>query len=149
MLREEKKTQLSTYALLLSEVENIAEHIARLKAEEELPPPRLGSYTGSSTGRKDRMERAIIRRIEYEEMNLPRLQEAKAKMQRIEAAVYALRDPLERTVLRLRYLDCDTARLTKWHEVAAAIYGDNDEKELRAVHRLHNRALDNIDLMAV
>lgn len=144
MLREEKKTQLSAYVLLLSEVEHIVERISRLKAEEALPPPRIGGYTGVSTGNKDRMERAIIRRIEYEEQNLPRIQEAKAKMQRIEDAVYALRDPLERTVLRLRYLDCDCSRLTRWHEVAAAIYGDNNEKDIRAVYRLHNRALDNL-----
>lgn len=146
MFREEKKTRLSAYVLLLSEVEHIAEQLAHLKAEEALPPPKIGGYTGVSTGSKDRMEWAIIRRMEYEEQNIPRLQEAKAEMQRIEEAVDALRDPLERTVLRLRYLDCDAARLTKWHEVAAAIYGDNDEKDLRAVYRLHNRALDNIDL---
>ena len=33
MLREEKKTQLSAYVLLLSEVEHIVERISRLKAE--------------------------------------------------------------------------------------------------------------------
>lgn len=144
MLREEKKNLLSVYVLLLSEVEHIVEQLSRLKIEETLPPQRLGDMTVKSSGGKDRLERAILRRIEYEERNMPRLQDAREKMQRIEDAVYALRDPLERTVLRLRYLDCDCSRLTRWHEVAAAIYGDNDEKELRAVYRLHNRALDNL-----
>lgn len=145
MLREEKKNLLSAYVLLLSEVEHIAEQLSRLKIAETLPPQRLGDMTVKSSGGKDRLERAILRRIEYEERNMPRLQDAREKMQRIEDAVYALRDPLERTVLRLRYLDCNCSRLTRWHEVAAAIYGDNDEKDIRAVYRLHNRALDNID----
>jgi hypothetical protein len=144
MDNEQKKSRLSEYVLLRIEAENMEERLARLRSEEKIPPMRMGDGSGHTGGNGDRMERAIIRRVEYEERNGPKIKEAREKMNYIEDAISAVRNPLERTVLRLRYLEADDANLTKWKDVAVGIYGDDDEKDLRAVHRLHASALSHI-----
>lgn len=149
MDNEQKKSRLSEYVLLRIEAENMEERLARLRSEEKIPPMRMGDGSGHTGGNGDRMERAIVRRMEYEERNGPKIKAARAKMQAIEDAIAALRDPLERSVLRLRYLESDDARPTKWHKVAAGIFGDDDEKDIRAVHRLHTSALNNIEFEEV
>lgn len=140
----QKKARLSEYAMLRAEVESMEDRLSRLKSEETIPPMRMGDGSGHTGGNGDRMERAILRRVEYEERNLPRIKAARIEMQRIEDAVLSLCDPLERLVLRLRYLECETMRLTKWNEVALMIFHDDDEKDIRAVHRLHASALSHI-----
>ena len=140
----QKKARLSEYAMLRAEVESMEDRLSRLKSEETIPPMRMGDGSGHTGGNGDRMERAILRRVEYEERNLPRIKAARIEMQRIEDAVLSLCDPLERLVLRLRYLECDTMRLTKWNEVSLMIFHDDDEKDIRAVHRLHASALSHI-----
>lgn len=145
MDNEQKKSRLSEYVLLRIEAENMEDRLARLRSEETIPPMRMGDGSGHTGGNGDRMERAIIRRVEYEERNGPKIKAAREKMQAIEEAIAALRNPLERSVLRLRYIESDDARLTKWNEVAVGIYGDDDEKDIRAVHRLHTSALNNIE----
>ena len=80
----------------------------------------------------------------YEERALPQIQAAQDEMEAIEAEISALRDPLERTVLRLRYIDGEYCRYMKWKDVATNVYGDNEEKYLTAVHRIHERALQNL-----
>lgn len=144
MDNEQKKSRLSEYVLLRIEAENMEERLARLRSEEKIPPMRMGDGSGHTGGNGDRMERAIIRRVEYEERNGPKIKEAREKMNSIEDAISAVGNPLERTVLRLRYLEADDANLTKWKDVAVGIYGDDDEKDLRAVHRLHTSALSHI-----
>ena len=144
MDNEQKKSRLSEYVLLRIEAENMEERLARLRSEEKIPPMRMGDGSGHTGGNGYRMERAIIRRVEYEERNGPKIKEAREKMNYIEDAISAVRNPLERTVLRLRYLEADDSNLTKWKDVAVGIYGDDDEKDLRAVHRLHANALSHI-----
>ena len=147
MDNEQKKSRLSEYVLLRIEAENMEDRLARLRSEEKIPPMRMGDGSGHTGGNGDRMERAIIRRVEYEERNGPKIKEAREKMNYIEDAISAVSNPLERTVLRLRYLEADDANLTKWKDVAVGIYGDDDEKDLRAVHRLHASALNHIEFM--
>ena len=65
----------------------------------------------------------------------------KKRMSDIEAAVSEINDPLEREVLRERYIEGKNNRLVGWQRVALSIYGDNDEKHMMAVFRLHGRAL--------
>lgn len=67
----------------------------------------------------------------------------------INAAVHALSDPMEREVLRLRYLDGDgdSYRLMRWREVAIRIYGDDDAKDIISAQRLHDKALLEIDFV--
>ena len=53
-------------------------------------------------------------------------------------------DPLEREVLRLRYMDSFGARLVPWIDVALSIYQDDGPASVQACHRLHERALANL-----
>ena len=112
------KKQLMRYSRLKKENENRAETLARIRAVENY--------------------------LEYEEQMRPLMEKNRAEMLRIEQAVDALPDPLEREVLRLRYLDGDAWRLPKWRDVAMKIYGDDDAKDLVAVHRLHEQALSHL-----
>lgn len=141
------KQRLASYIALRAEVENQLERLARLRNEEKIPALRMGDGAKSSGGTGDRMERAIIRRMEYEERVLPQIEAAQEEMAAIEAAIDSMPDPMEREVLRLRYIDGEGYRLTPWKDVAVRVFGDADERHLLATYRLHGRALVNISLM--
>lgn len=101
-----------------------------------------GSMHTNSSG--DRMARAVENCMEYEEQIKPLIASNVAEMQRIEQAVDALDDPLEREVIRLRYMDSSNCRQNLWHDVAVQLYGDDDAKYLHAVMRLHGLAIQHL-----
>ena len=146
MDREQKKIILSTFVTLRHEVESMAERLRRLESEAILPPMRPGGGAQPSPGSGDRNERAYIRWLEYKDRVQPQIEGHRRKMRAIEGAVLSLPDPLERSVLEHRYFSSDTIRLMKWREIALEMYGDDDEKDLQAVYRLHNEALDHVAL---
>lgn len=138
------KQRLASYRALRLEVDNQLDRLAQLRNEEELPAMRESSGAKPSGGDGRRMERAIHRRMEYEKRVLPQIEAAQREMAAIEAAIDHVKDPLERECLRLRYIDGDGYRLRPWGEVAVMIYGDDDEKSLHSVFRLHGKALQHI-----
>lgn len=138
------KQRLSQYIYLKMEVEHQEERIARMKREETIPALRIGDGSKHSPGTGDRMERAILRRMEYEERIRPRIEAAVAEMRAIEDAVYSVPDPMEREVLRLRYMEGDYLRHPSWKEIAVKLFGDNDERDMVATYRLHARALHKV-----
>ena len=98
------KERLARYISLKKENENRLERLARMKSNAEMPAqrdPDGSKHTGSSG---ERMARAIEAYMEYEEQIGPLVETNRREMAEIEAAVAALPDPLEREVLRLRYL---------------------------------------------
>lgn len=138
------KARLASYASLRLEIDNQLDRLARMKNEAEIPAQKPGDGSQHNPGAGDRMERAIIRYMEYEERVRPQIEEARAKMLEIETAINAIPDPLEREVLRLRYLDGDGCRLTPWRIVSQRLFGDDDERHILATYRLHGRALVSI-----
>lgn len=138
------KQRLASYRALRLEVDNQLDRLARLRSEERLPAMRESSGAKPTGGDGRRMERAIHRRMEYEKRVLPQIEAAQREMAAIEAAIDHVEDPLERECLRLRYIDGDGYRLRPWGEVAVMIYGDDDEKSLHSVFRLHGKALQHI-----
>ena len=90
------------------------------------------------------MTGAVLRRMEYEERIRPLIEANLREMEKIEEAISQIQDPMEREVLRLRYIDGACWKPMPWGEVALQIYGDNDDKCLRATYRLHNLALDSL-----
>ena len=146
------KERLSRYISLKQENENRLERLARMKSAAEMPAqrdPDGAKHTGSSG---ERMARAIEAYMEYEEQIGPLVEANRREMAEIEAAVSALPDPLEREVLRLRYLQPsfdietgrDSCRLTLWSDIADAIYGNPYEKGIKMVLRVHRRALERL-----
>ena len=138
------KQRLASYASLRLENENRKERLIRLKNEAEIPAIRQGDESKHSPGGGDRMERAIIRYMEYEERVRPLIEENRREMDAIEAMIRALPDPMEREVLRLRYMDGEGCRMMPWRDIACRMYGKADEAQIRAVFRLHGRALEHI-----
>lgn len=146
MDRETKKSILESFVTLRHEVESMEERLRRLESEAILPPMRPGSGSQNTGGSGDKNERAYIRYLEYKDRTQPQIDSIRRQMRAIETAIQALPDALERSVLEHRYTETDNIRLLKWRTVAVKMYGDDDEKDMQAVYRLHNEALDHIDL---
>lgn len=138
------KQRLFSYIYLKKEVDHQLERLQRMRSQEILPAQKESDGSAHTAGNSDRMANAVIRRMAYEDRVLPQIQAAQAEMDAIEDEISALRDPLERTVLRLRYIDGEYCRHMKWNDVATSVYGDDEEKHLTAVHRIHGRALENL-----
>lgn len=149
MDKEEKTRILASYVALRLDVEIMEDKLARLRSEETLPPTREGDGSQHTRGTGDRLERATIRRMEYEEANGPRIAAARRTMQAIEAAIAELRDPLQRAALKLRYLDSENVELVKWADVSVRIFGDDEERHVKAAQRLHSGALEKINLEGI
>lgn len=137
------KQRLELYTSLKLEVENRLEKLERLKIEEQLPAYKESDGSQHTAGNGDRMERAIIRRMEYEERIMPRIEKSREKMSEIESEVDELDDPMERETLRLRYMDGTFGRPMPWRDVALQLFGGDDEKHLKATYRAHGKALIN------
>ena len=138
------KQRLASYVPLRMEIEHQMERLLRLKNDAKIPALRQRDGSQHTAGTGDRMEQAIIRYMEYEERILPQIEKARAEMQEIEDAINAVADPLEREILRLRYIDGEYCRLMPWRDVALNLFGDNDERHILAAYRLHGRALVSI-----
>ena len=134
------KEQFSRYIFLKKEVENRLECLARMRADAQLPNIEYGKI-GSNGGDGQRMARAVERCMEYAKQIEPVIAANRQEMHRIQTTINQLDDPLEREVLRMRYLDGQDCRLTPWKEIALALYGDDDECCVHACIRLQSKAL--------
>lgn len=135
------KKQLMRYSRLKKENENRAETLARMKSAAQFAPSGEPDGSQHTSGDGQRMARAVENYLAYEEQMRPLMEKNRTEMLRIEQAVAQLPDPLEREVLRLRYLDGDAWRLPKWRDVAMKIYGSDERKYLDAVLKIHQTAL--------
>lgn len=143
------KQRLHQYIYLYFETENqrarFAERLARMKSAECFPSAPEGEGGGSGQPNPNRMQDAIVRRLAYEEKMFAKIESMEAEMEEIEEAIDRLRNPLEREVLRLRYTKINAGnKHTPWAVVAKKIYGNDEEKDVLATHRLHGRALVSI-----
>ena len=140
------KQRLKGYVLLRRSVENQLERLARLKNAELIPAFKEsdGSQKPPST-ESSRMENAIVRRLTYEDEIMPDVEAKMAEMDAIRAIINSLADPQEQDVLNARYIDAQGYRPTPWRFVAMKMYGDDDENILKALQRIHDRALENIE----
>ena len=139
------KERLARYISLKKENENRLERLARMKSDAEMPAqrdPDSSKHTGSSG---ERMARAIEAYMEYEDMIRPLVDANRREMAEIEAAVAALPDPLEREVLRLRYMDGEHCRMLSWREVALRVYDDDDKRYVDSAMRVHRAALQALN----
>lgn len=139
------KKRLSKFLALKAQTENHLERIARMKSNEKFPTMRESGGSGHQSGASDRMANAVIKRLTYEEQISEQINANLAEMDIIRKAIDALEDPMEQEVLRLRYVDGDGFyKRMPWRDVAMRMYHDDDESKIRAVTRIHGRALENI-----
>ena len=141
---DEIKKRLSQYSAIRVELDNLEDRLERLKSEETLPPMRPGNGSKPTGGTGDRQERAIIRRMEYEERHGPEMEAKRNEMRYIEDSINAVPDPMERMVLRIRYTESETAKPTPWRDVAIAIYKDDNDSKLLATYRLLDKAVKSL-----
>ena len=142
--RPMNKQRLNDFLPLRMEVENRLEKLERLKNEARIPAVRHGDESKHNPGSGDRMERAVLRYMEYEQEISPKVEAAKLEMQEINEAINRIPDPLEREVLRLRYMDGENCRRLKWREISIKVFGDDEERHLMAIYRIHGKALEDI-----
>ena len=115
------KKRLSNYSAIRVELDILEERLARLKSEETLPPMRPGNGSKPTGGTGDRQERAIIRRMEYEQRHGPEIEAKRKELKDIDDSINAVAEPMERMVLRIRYTESETAKPMPWRDVAIAI----------------------------
>lgn len=140
-----KKDALENYLFLKMEVENQLERIARAKNNTLIPALKESDGSQHFSDGVDRLGNTVVKWLELEDRLMPSIMEKIAEMQQIECAIESLKNPLEREVLRLRYLDGTGCRHMGWKDVAVNLYGDNDEAQLQAVFRLHRKAIHNFE----
>lgn len=138
------KERLLNYPKLKSEVERLCERIARMKSSEKFRSMTEGDGSQHQPGRGDQLERAILRRMDYEEKMEPVISTNRREMEAVERAINSLADPMERDVLRVRYIEGEFYKPLPWRDVALSLYHNDEEKHLQAVYRLHQRALRSI-----
>ena len=141
---DEVKERLKRYPGLRMGLELLKARLEVLKSEETLPPMRQGDGSMRTAGTGDRQERAIIRRMEFEDRNGHTIKANTQEIKAIDRAVAALCDPLERDVIKIHYIEVDAYKPLPWREVAIAMYGSDTEADLLRVHRLHSRALQSL-----
>lgn len=145
MTEQEIRRRLGRYLALRVENENRLERLARLKNNAELPAMCTGDGSQHTGNSGDRMARAVEAYLEYEDQIKPQIEANQREMAAIHDLVEALQDPMEREVLRLRYMDGDSIRLNSWREIAYCLYGDDDERFVHACLRLQKRAVQSLE----
>lgn len=141
---DEIKERLKRYPALRMETDNLLARLEVLKSEETIPPLRPSDGSKRTAGTGDRQERAIIRRMEYEERTAPTIAANRQEIKAIDRVVAALSDPLEREVINIHYIEVDGYKPRPWRDVAIAMYGDDTEADVLRVHRLHKSALQSL-----
>ena len=141
-----KRETLERYPMIKMEVEHQLERIIRAKNKTELPARMNQDNIRKQPTGSDRLSNIVANWLDLEARLLPSIEEAIDEMTEIESAVDRL-GPFESEVLRLRYLDGEHGRFVPWKEVAARLYGDNDEKEMQATYRLHRKALKEFETL--
>lgn len=139
------KERLKRYVLLRMELENQFERLERMRANEILPAMKESDGSQRNLFVTDRLANMIVKRLDFQEDMEKKIAEIMEEMEYIETAIDSLTDPMEKEVLRLRYIDGANCRLMAWDDVAVKIYGDNDSKHLLATYRLHGHALQSIE----
>ena len=132
MTRDDAKTRLERYTGLRLEVRIRLERLATLQQMDRERPSPCGS-----------------RSEEYAREIAPIVQANRREMAEIEAAVAALPDPLEREVLRLRYLEFSkdprtgkkSVRHITWKEIGRIVYGDGGKSGQKSAQRHLERAI--------
>ena len=139
------KDRLSRYVYLKHEYYSLLDRLARLENDTQLPAVPEHDGSQRSSARISRMERTAVRKMEQEKQICERLDTIEAEMDAIDDAINRLDHPLHHEVLRLRYTDCETLRLTPWEEVSVKLGGGRTEKDKMAMWRLHTAALKELE----
>ena len=135
------KEYLEQYSALNMETRHLEDRIEEAFYETQIPGMRDSDGSQKTQGRGDRQEKAYIRYIDTKDRLQPKIDANKKRMGQIEEITFLLSDPMQRAVLRLRYIDADSWKPVPWRLVALEMYKNDDEKDILRVKRLHREAL--------
>lgn len=124
--------ELQQYLQLQQVNRNMEAYLQAMKDAELRPLPAGGPL-------RDPMTR-VDARLDWWDAHTREYEENRAAMRRVERALAAMDDPLERLLLRLRYTDDSRGRQLTWPEVTERVYGRKCPC-LSTVHRHHRQAL--------
>ena len=135
MTEEQVKSHLEKYLGLSVELKNRLTYLAHLQQLDHDSIRLQGS-----------------RSEEYATQIAPSVQANRREMKAIESAIEALKNPQEREVLRLRYLNSSTdpqtgrqsVRHIPWSEIAFSLYGECVPAVQKRAIRLHNKAITHL-----
>ena len=116
------KARLRKYVSLKMENENQLERLARMKANEQLPAMKESDGSQRNLYVSDRLANAIVKRMEYQDKIAGIIAANLAEMSYIETSIDMLDNPMEKEVLRLRYIDGEYCRLMNWEQVAKPLF---------------------------
>ena len=91
-----------TYCALKTETKSLLARVQRAKLAAEFPTRLKQNGAGYTGPKKDRMEKAVIQKLEIEERLQPMIENNCRRMAEIENEIWCLQDPMEREILRLR-----------------------------------------------
>lgn len=125
------KERLKNYRYLLREKQQLLQLLGELEGEmTALRSPQLSGMPRSSSG-DNRLDALIDRREELLHSYRAKIREMDTELKAIEAAIEALEDSRERTILRLYYLEGLT-----WERVCVRV-----GYSWQQTHRIHAKAL--------
>ena len=128
------KERLRHYTYLIKEIEAQKERLAQIKASLLHPKPSIGDGMPRSNYAADRMATAIANMIALEEAIMENIIKAQKEAMAIEKAIQTLEAPIDRELMRLKYLDGLT-----WEEVAERL-----GRSRQWVTVLHGRILQKL-----
>lgn len=130
------KERLRQYTYLIKEIEAQKERLAQIEASLLHPKQSIrGDGMPHSNYAVDRMAIAIANKIELEEIIIKNIKKAQQEAAAIERAIQTLDNPLDRELMRLKYLDGLT-----WEEVAETLC-----KSRQWVTVLHGKILQKLN----
>lgn len=127
------KQELKNYVVLDKEVNHLEERIQRLENSLISPKIQLISDMPKGGGLEDTGDK-IAKLMDLKALYNERWDKLISERLRIEKAINGLKEPIERLLMSLKYIDGMT-----WEEVCVKI-----NYSWRQVHYLHKRALKNI-----
>lgn len=130
-----EKIDFINYRMLVREVEQLR---LQLKAvEDSLYSPqgqRFSSTPNATHPHGSTMELAVARHLEVQGLYLSRLAEKDAQLLKVEQAIASLAEPVERIIMRARYV-----RGWSWRRICMELQAEGYSE--RQVYRLHGYAL--------
>lgn len=131
------KEYLSEYQWASKEARSLLDSIETIQTRLESTAAKQLEAEGaqhSGSGR-DIQSELIIRKVELEEMLLRKYKEILRKREQIEGVIEQVESGRERTLLRMRYIQC-----MKWEEICVAI-----GYEWTQTHSIHGKALKEVE----
>ena len=144
--KSKQQKYLEQYVGLKVEVDILQEELEWMQKEEGISSSSWNSdgsiWAKTTTG--DKLGVKVIRKEEEIRRLEEKISAKKDLMLEIVQAIERVPNPMQRSVLRRRYINCEKGRLTVWNDVALSIYKNDDANDVQSAHRLHGRALQSI-----